>query len=165
MTIAWLRNTGRMTGYIFRFVSILGERYTHGHVFDFFRSLSRDASTLRVLGDGHQRKSYLYIQDCLDAILTAMDKATDKVNVFNLGVDGYVEVNDSIARICANMHAAPKLDYAGGARGWIGDSPFIYLDTAKIRALGWAPKLSILEGVDRTVAFLAANPWVFEARQ
>ena len=154
-----------MTGYIFRFVSILGERYTHGHVFDFFRSLSRDASTLRVLGDGHQRKSYLYIQDCLDAILTAMDKATDKVNVFNLGVDGYVEVNDSIARICANMHAAPKLDYAGGARGWIGDSPFIYLDTAKIRALGWAPKLSILEGVDRTVAFLAANPWVFEARQ
>jgi len=154
-----------MTGYIFRFVSILGERYTHGHVFDFFRSLSRDASTLRVLGDGKQRKSYLYIQDCLDAMLLAMDKAADKVNIFNLGVDGYVEVNDSIARICANMHAAPTLNYAGGARGWIGDSPFIYLDTAKIRALGWAPKLSILEGVDRTVAFLAANPWVFEARQ
>ena len=79
-------------------------------------------------------------------------------------MDGYVEVNDSIARICANMHAAPQLDYAGGARGWIGDSPFIYLDTARIRSLGWKPKLTILEGVDRTVAFLAANPWVFEAR-
>lgn len=151
-------------GYIFRFVSILGERYTHGHVFDFFRSLSRDPSTLRVLGDGKQRKSYLYIQDCLDAMLLAMDKAKDKVNIFNLGVDGYVEVNDSIARICANMKASPRLDYAGGERGWIGDSPFIYLDTAKIRSFGWAPKLSILEGVDSTVAFLAANPWVFEAR-
>lgn len=151
-------------GYIFRFVSILGERYTHGHVFDFFRSLSADPTCLRVLGDGHQRKSYLYIQDCLDAMLTAMDKAKDKVNIFNLGCDGYVEVNDSIARICGIMKATPRLDYAGGDRGWIGDSPFIFLETAKIRSLGWAPKLSILEGVDRTVAFLAANPWVFEAR-
>lgn len=154
-----------MTGHIFRFVSILGERYTHGHVFDFFRSLSRDPSTLRVLGDGRQRKSYLYIQDCLDAMLLSMDKATDKVNIFNLGVDGYVEVNDSIARICANMNVSPKLEYAGGERGWIGDNPFIYLDTSRIRALGWRPARSILEGVDRTVAFLAANPWVFEARQ
>jgi UDP-glucose 4-epimerase len=152
------------TGYIFRFVSILGERYTHGHVFDFFRALSADPSRLRVLGDGKQRKSYLYIQDCLDAMLLAMDTAKDKVNIFNLGVDGYVEVNDSIARICGNMRVTPALDYAGGTRGWIGDSPFIYLDTARIRSLGWQPKLSILEGVDRTVAFLAANPWVFEVR-
>lgn len=154
-----------MRGHIFRFVSILGERYTHGHVFDFYRALTSDPTKLKVLGDGHQRKSYLYIQDCLDAMLLAMDKAVDKVNVFNLGVDGFVEVNDSIARICQNLSVSPKLEYGGGVRGWIGDSPFIYLETAKIRSLGWAPKLSILEGVDRTVAFLAANPWVFGARQ
>jgi len=153
-----------MRANIYRFVSILGERYTHGHVFDFYRALKRDPAKLHVLGDGHQRKSYLYVQDCLDAVLLAMDKAQGKVNIFNLGVDGYVEVNDSIARICADMRVAPKLDYAGGERGWIGDSPFIYLDTTKIRALGWKPKRTILEGVDRTVAFLAANPWVFEAR-
>lgn len=151
-------------GFIFRFVSILGERYTHGHVFDFYRSLSADPTRLRVLGDGHQRKSYLYVQDCLDAMLTALEKAKDKVNILNLGCDGYVEVNDSIARICQVMGAAPKLEYTGGDRGWIGDSPFIYLDTKKIRSLGWAPKLTILDGVERTVAFLAANPWVFEAR-
>jgi len=151
-------------GYIFRFVSILGERYTHGHVFDFYRSLSTDPSTLRVLGDGHQRKSYLYIQDCLDAIFVALDKAKDKVNIFNLGVDGYVEVNDSIACICQRLGVSPRLEYTGGDRGWIGDSPFIFLDTKKIRSLGWAPKLGILEGVERTVDFLAANPWVFEAR-
>jgi UDP-glucose 4-epimerase len=75
--------------WIFRFVSILGERYTHGHVFDFYQKLKADPSHLPVLGNGRQRKSYLYVQDCIDAILLAMDKAQDKVNIFNLGVDGY----------------------------------------------------------------------------
>ena len=76
-------------GWIFRFVSILGERYTHGHVFDFFRSLQADPTRLRVLGDGRQRKSYLYVQDCIDAMLLAMARATDKVNIFNLGTDEF----------------------------------------------------------------------------
>src|SRR5205085_9626891 len=68
--------------YIFRFVSILGERYTHGHVFDFYKQLQNDAHNLRVLGDGSQRKSYLYIHDCIDAMLLAMDKANGRVNIF-----------------------------------------------------------------------------------
>jgi UDP-glucose 4-epimerase len=150
---------------IFRFVSILGERYTHGHVFDFYHKLKLDPSRLPVLGNGKQRKSYLYVQDCIDAILLAMDKATDKVNIFNLGVDGYCEVNDSIGWICEELGVTPKLEYSGGDRGWIGDNPFIFLDTKKIQSLGWKPKFGIREGVIKTVEYLRANEWVFEARE
>lgn len=151
--------------WIFRFVSILGERYTHGHVFDFYKQLEDDPTQLRVLGNGEQRKSYLYIQDCLDAIQVAVEKATDKVNILNLGVDGYCQVNDSIGWISQTLDVQPKLEYTGGDRGWIGDNPFIFLDTKKIRSLGWAPKYSINEGVVKTVEFLRNNKWVMEARE
>lgn len=150
--------------YIFRFVSILGERYTHGHVFDFYKQLISDPTKLRVLGNGRQRKSYLYIQDCIDAVLLAVQRAKEKVNIFNLGVDAYCEVNDSIGWICKTLGVNPQIEYTGGDRGWIGDNPFIFLDTAKMRGLGWSPKLSIHEGVVSTVQFLRANEWVLEVR-
>lgn len=150
--------------WIFRFVSILGERYTHGHVFDFYQKLKKDPTCLAVLGNGKQRKSYLYVQDCIDAIMLAVEKADEKVNIFNLGVDGYVEVNDSIGWICKELELSPRLDYSGGDRGWIGDNPFIFLDTKKIKALGWSPKLNIEQGVIRTVQYLKNNEWVFDAR-
>lgn len=150
---------------IFRFVSILGERYTHGHVFDFYKQLKQDPGHLRVLGNGKQRKSYLYVQDCIDAIFVAMERAPDKVNIFNLGVDNYCELNDSIGWISEALGVQPVFEYTGGDRGWIGDNPFIFLDTKKIRSLGWVPKLSIREGIVRTVEYLRANEWVLEARQ
>jgi len=154
-----------MQAWIFRFVSILGERYTHGHVFDFYRSLQRDPAQLKVLGNGKQKKSYLHVQDCIDAILLAIERAGEKVNILNLGTDGFCEVNHSIGWICERLGVAPALEYTGGERGWIGDSPLIFLDTRKIRGLGWQPKLTIREGVIRTVDFLRANPWVFDERQ
>jgi len=150
--------------WIFRFVSILGERYTHGHVFDFYRSLRTNPSRLRVLGNGRQRKSYLYVQDCIDAILVALNRATEKVNVLNLGTEEYCEVNDSIDWITGDLGVSPILDYTGGDRGWIGDSPFIFLDTSRIRALGWKPKLTIREGVLRTLDYLRSNEWVLSGR-
>ena len=150
--------------WIFRFVSILGERYTHGHVFDFYRKLKQNPSRLEVLGNGKQRKSYLYIQDCIDAMLFALEKSNEPVNVLNLGVDGYCEVNDSIGWICEELGVTPKLEYSGGDRGWIGDNPFIFLDTSKIRDLGWKPKLSIQDGVLKTIQYLKTNEWVFEQR-
>lgn len=149
---------------IFRFVSILGERYTHGHVFDFYQKLKADPSRLLVLGNGKQRKSYLYVQDCIDAILLAMDKSNKRVNIYNLGIDGYVEVNDSIGWICKELCVQPKIEYSGGDRGWIGDNPFIFLDTKKIQALGWRPKFDIQQGIIKTVKYLRANEWVFEER-
>jgi UDP-glucose 4-epimerase len=151
-------------GYIFRFVSILGERYTHGHVFDFYKKLAADPTRLPVLGNGTQRKSYLYIHDCIDAILVAMSRAEAKVNVFNLGTDEYCQLNDSIRWITERLGLTPALEYTGGDRGWIGDNPFIFLDTSKIRSLGWTPRLSIREAVVRTVEYLQANPVLFELR-
>jgi len=153
-----------LQAWIFRFVSILGERYTHGHVFDFYRKLLADPSVLSVLGNGRQRKSYLYVQDCVDAIFHAMTHAHDKVNVFNLGTDEYCEVNDSIGWITRHLGLSPRLEYSGGDRGWVGDNPFIFLDTNRIRALGWRPTLTIRQGVERTIAWLVDNRWVLEWR-
>lgn len=151
--------------YIFRFVSILGERYTHGHVFDFYKQLLQHPDRLTVLGNGQQRKSYLYIQDCIDAILFAMDKAQDKVNIFNLGTNEYCQVNDSIQWICDYLKINPECQYTGGERGWIGDNPFIFLDCQRINQLGWSPKLSIREGIIRTLTFLQSNQGILEARE
>jgi len=150
--------------WIFRFVSILGERYTHGHVYDFYQKLKMDPTHLLVLGNGMQRKSYLYVQDCIDAIFLALRKADNKVNIFNLGSNGYCKVNDSISWISNELGLNPDLEFTGGERGWIGDNPFIFLDTHKIESLGWVPKVSIKEGVIKTINYLRANEWVFNAR-
>jgi len=152
------------SAWVFRFVSILGERYTHGHVIDFYAQLRSDPSQLRILGNGQQRKSYLYVQDCLDAILEVMKRNPNGFQVYNLGTEEYVTVNESVAVITGYLKVRPALNYTGGTRGWTGDSPFIFLDTAKVRATGWKPKLSIRESVERTIAWLAANPQVMERK-
>ncbi len=149
-------------GWIFRFVSILGERYTHGHVFDFYQKLRSNPGRLHVLGNGKQRKSYLYIQDCLDAIGVAVEKSKEKVGIFNLGTDEYIEVNDSIRWMSEHLRLKPEITYEGGERGWIGDNPFIYLDCKKVRSLGWQPKTSIKEGVLKTLQYLEKNPHLLE---
>lgn len=153
-----------LQGFVFRFVSILGERYTHGHVFDFCRKLRADPASIEVLGNGRQRKSYLYVHDCVEAMLTVMARAPEPFSVHNLGADEYCTVDDSLGWICARLGVTPERRYTGGERGWIGDSPFIFLDTAKVRALGWRPRLGIRQGVERTLDWLLANPWVLERR-
>lgn len=150
--------------WIFRFVSILGERYSHGHVFDFYKNLLKNPRELKILGDGRQRKSYLYIQDCIDAIFVSLEKAQEKVNVINLGTDEYCEVRQSVGWIVEALGLSPRLVFTGGERGWIGDNPFIFLDCAKVRGLGWRPKLSIRDGILRTLQFLKENQWVLEKR-
>lgn len=151
--------------HIFRFVSILGERYSHGHIFDFYRQLREHPEALHVLGDGNQRKSYLYIHDCLDAVMRALQYATSRVNVLNLGTDHYCRVNDSIAWIAEELELSPALSYSGGERGWVGDSPFIFLDCQRMRSLGWQPQVSIRDGVIRTLRYLQDNAWLLDARQ
>ena len=154
-----------MRGLIFRFVSILGERYSHGHVFDFYKQLLTHPDFLRVLGNGRQRKSYLYVQDCVDAILKAVDEAKDRVTILNLGTHEYCEVNDSIAWICGHLGLSPRLEYTGGDRGWIGDNPFIFLDCSRMRALGWEPRHTIRDSVVKTVQYLVENQWLLSSRQ
>jgi UDP-glucose 4-epimerase len=151
-------------GFIFRFVSILGERYTHGHVFDFCRSLRKDPQHLRVLGNGRQEKSYLYVGDCISAITLVMNQDVEAgtLLIYNLGTDETIVVDDSIATITAYLGVTPDLEYTGGVRGWRGDSPLIHLDCERIRELGWRPTLSIRAAIGRTVAWLEENPSVFD---
>ena len=151
-------------GFIFRFVSILGERYTHGHVFDFYKQLRDNPNKLHILGNGKQRKSYLYIQDCIDAILLAMQHTDKKLNIYNLGTNEYCHVNDSIDWLCEYLNVEPERQYSGGERGWIGDNPFIFLDCSRINQLGWKPKLKIREGITQTIKYLHEHPWVLEKR-
>lgn len=151
--------------WIFRFVSIIGERYTHGHIFDFYKQLDKNPDLLNVLGNGKQRKSYLYVHDCIDAIIRSKEYFNNKVNIINLGSDGYCEVNDSIGWITKHLNIKPELRFSGGDRGWIGDNPFIYLDTKKIQSAGWTAKTSIQDGVIKTVKYLDQNKWIFERRK
>lgn len=151
--------------YIFRFVSILGERYTHGHIFDFYKQLIEHPEYLNVLGDGTQRKSYLYVQDCVDAMLHVLTiNSKTKVNIYNLGTNEYVQVNDSIRFIIDHLNLNPEIRYSGGNKGWIGDNPFIFLDTDKIRKTGWDAKLTIKQGVISTLTWLQKNQWVYESK-
>jgi UDP-glucose 4-epimerase len=151
-----------LSAVIFRFVSILGERYTHGHVFDFLKKLRADPTSIQVLGNGRQRKSYLYVEDCIEGILRAYRAEPGELRIYNLGADEYCTVDDSLGWICAELGVEPVRQYTGGDRGWIGDSPFILLDCGRIRSLGWQPRVSIRDAVVRTLRYLCANDWVLE---
>ncbi len=151
-----------MQATIFRFVSILGERYTHGHVFDFYRKLLADPTTIEVLGDGRQRKSYLYVKDCVAAMLLALEQVHEPVSIFNLGTDELCTVDQSLGWICDELGVQPRRVYTGGDRGWVGDSPFILLDCARMRGLGWRPTVSIEEAVRRTLRHLREHSWLLE---
>jgi UDP-glucose 4-epimerase len=146
---------------IFRFVSILGQRYSHGHVFDFMMQLTKDQNRLHILGDGKQRKSYLHVDDCIDAMLLALNTGDEHIAIFNLGTDEVCQVLDSVDWIVGRLKVSPQLSFSGGRQGWIGDNPLIHLDTSRIRELGWQPKRSIREAVELTVDWLNANRWVF----
>jgi UDP-glucose 4-epimerase len=157
--------TYNFTSWIFRFVSVLGERYTHGHIYNFYQQLLTDEDNLFVFGDGHQLKSSVYIGDVIDGILTATSQSFEKVNTFNIGTDQAIELNKSIEVICDFMGVNPHIEYAGGVRGWIGDNPHTHLDISKLRALGWEPKYTIEEATEKTCEWLSKNKWVFEARK
>jgi UDP-glucose 4-epimerase len=150
-------------GLICRFVSILGERYTHGHVFDFYCALKRDPARLRVLGDGRQEKSYLYVQDCVSAILTAAARHHDEpgAHIYNLGSDETVIVDQSVRIITEHLGLSPHVQHTGGRRGWTGDSPLIHLDCTRLRSLGWAPQLTIRESIVRTLDWLATHDYAW----
>lgn len=153
--------TFRMQSWIFRFVSILGPRYSHGHVFDFYKQLKEHPGHLTVLGNGYQRKSYLHVSDCIKAIEVATESSNEKVNIFNLGIDSTCEVRDSVNWISAKLGLEPRVDFGTDARGWIGDNPIIHLATREITSLGWKPEYSIKEGVESTVEYLIRNDWLF----
>jgi UDP-glucose 4-epimerase len=151
-----------MKVWIFRFVSILGPRYTHGHVFDFYKQLLEHPDKLTVLGNGHQKKSYLHVSDCISAIHIALNSAVSSVNIFNLGIDGFCEVRDSVGWIIDELGLKPRITFGTESKGWVGDNPLIYLDTKRIQSLGWNPRFSIEESVRDTVSYMHGNKWMFQ---
>jgi UDP-glucose 4-epimerase len=155
------------TGVICRLVSVLGERYTHGHLFDFYRALKRDPTRLQVLGDGRQQKSYLYVGDCISAVLMSVERhegEPGRVHVYNLGTDETLLVEDSVRIISEHLAISPEVSYTGGRRGWVGDSPLIHLDTGRIRGLGWTPELTVQQSVLRTLEWFDANDYAWRDR-
>jgi UDP-glucose 4-epimerase len=149
-------------GVVFRLASVLGERYGHGHVLDFVRKLRADPRRIEVLGDGRQLKSYVYVHDCVEAMLIAAHRASAPFEVFNVAADDCCSVDESLGWICARLGVEPERRYTGGPRGWPGDSPRIQLDVSRLRSLGWQPRLGTREAVLRTVDYLEANPWRLE---
>jgi len=149
---------------IFRFVSILGQRYSHGHIYDFMEQLAKDRNRLHILGDGRQRKSYLHVDDCIEAMLLGSGSHNGQMTIFNLGTNEVCQVIDSVGWILGRLRLSPRLSFSGGRQGWIGDNPLIHLDTTRIRGLGWHPKKDIREAVELTVDWLDANRWIFAKR-
>ena len=164
MIAAYAESFG-ITAWIFRFVSILGPRYTHGHVFDFYRQLLQHPDHLTVLGNGRQKKSYLHVSDCISAMQLAMSHNSGPVSIYNLGINGYCEVRESISWITNELGLEPKISFGKEEKGWIGDNPLIHLDTSKICALGWTPKHTIEESVRDTIRFMRHNLWLFNENQ
>ena len=145
-------------GWIFRFVSVVGERHPHGVTYDFYYKLKADPTKLEIIGDGTQRKSFIHVGDCVDGIMTAYQKAKEKVNIFNLGLEEYVDVKTLAGYVTDELGLKDvKYEYTGGSRGWVGDSPLVLLSIEKMKALGWYPKASIEEGVRRTIRWLREN--------
>jgi UDP-glucose 4-epimerase len=145
--------------HIYRFVSMLGPRYTHGHVFDFWRKLRADPTRLEVLGDGRQQKSYLHVHDCVRAMLLGLERSTEAVNILNIGHEDWLSVTESVRIVCQALGVTPQLHFTGGDRGWVGDSPKILLDTTRLRGLGWAPSVALSDAIVETLQFLEANPY------
>ncbi|OPY29728.1 MAG: UDP-galactose-4-epimerase [Methanocella sp. PtaU1.Bin125] len=133
-------HTFGMRAWIYRFANIVGDRGTHGVIFDFIKKLRASPKKLTILGDGRQSKSYLHISDCVEAMLFVVENAREQVNVYNIGSDDRFDVT-GIARVVAEEMGlnGVAFEYTGGDRGWKGDVPFMALSIEKIRALGWKP--------------------------
>jgi len=145
----------------FRFVSILGARYTHGHVFDFMKSLLKDSSRIDILGDGKQLKSYLHIKDLIKGLWTVIESKPTGYEIYNIGHDDTMTVDTSVSYITREMNIEPQRFYSGGTRGWIGDSPRIQLDCTKLKKLGWHYSYDLETSVKDTVRYLLENKSLF----
>jgi len=151
---------------VFRFVSWIGPRYSHGVIFDFVKKLCSNPNKLEVLGDGKQKKSYLDVRDGVSGIFCALDRFEGTKGVFNLGHDEFLNVLDLARIVISELGLAEvELVTTGGERGWIGDSPTVHLDTSRIKNIGWTPKILIEEGVRATTRFLIENPHVLDTRK
>jgi UDP-glucose 4-epimerase len=140
----------KMKAWIFRFVSILGPRYSHGHVIDFYKKILTE-KFINVLGNGLQKKSYVHVNDCINAIYKSLNYFNDKINIINIGHDECITVKQSLKKIKSLMQSSKKEVYQKRNQGWVGDNPYIFLDNKKLKKSGWKPKLKILDSIKDTI--------------
>ncbi len=148
-------HTFGMRGWIFRFANIVGPGATHGVIYDFVAKLRKDPGRLEVLGDGRQSKGYLWVTDCVDAMLHCVEHAQEPINVFNLAPGDRIPVSEIAQLVVAAMGGQARIEYTGGSRGWAGDVPQQLLSIEKIRATGFRNRYSSREAVEMQIrAFL-----------
>lgn len=151
--------------WIFRFASITGPRYSHGYIYNFYRKLKENPDELYVHGGKEQIKTYLDVDDCINGMLTIVEKTDDVVNIFNIGHNETIKLTESIPVITQHMRVNPVLTWSGNEVGWVGDSKINNLDISKLTNLGWKPNYSIKESIIRTLQWLDNNPWVLDIRK
>ena len=143
-------HTFDMQSWIYRFANVIGRRSNHGVIFDFIQKLLKNPKKLEILGDGEQNKSYIYIDDCIDAIFFGL-KAKEQINVFNIGSDDQIKVKRIAQIVSEAMNLNPEFIFTGGRRGWKGDIPVMFLSNEKLKRLGWRPKYNSEKAVKKTV--------------
>lgn len=149
-------HTFDMRGWVYRFANVIGKRSNHGVIYDFIHKLRNNPEELEILGDGEQNKSYIYISDCVDAMFSGL-KASDKVNILNIGSEDQVKVKRIAEIVSEEMGMEPEFKFTGGDRGWKGDVPVMLLSIDKLKTLGWSPKFNSESAVRRAAEDLLEN--------
>jgi UDP-glucose 4-epimerase len=147
-------HTFTMRAVIFRLANIIGGRSNHGVVFDFVGKLKNNPSELEILGDGNQRKSFLYVDDCVEAMFVGAGKHRKGVDVYNIGSEDWITVKAIADIVCRKMRLKPKFTFTGGKRGWKGDVNLMRLDISRMKELGWSPKYDSKGSVEAVLSEL-----------
>ncbi len=145
-----------------RYANIVGPRLRRGVIYDFLTKLKRNPRVLEVLGDGTQRKSYLYISDAIEATLLIAERLSSPFETYNVGNEDWITVREIAEVVCRVLGIEPEIVFSGGTpdgRGWPGDVKYMLLDIGKLEALGWRPEYSSSEAVEKTARALAAELW------
>ena len=151
-----------MRSFIFRFVSFIGERYTHGIMVDILKKLYANPKEIELFSDGSPRKSSLYVKDGVAAIFKIIETSKDQFNVYNIGHDEVLQVKDIVDTIIKEAgYKDVKLNWLGKGSNWKGDNEFVHLKTDKLKALGWKPSMTIKEGIAKTIKYLQENKELF----
>jgi UDP-glucose 4-epimerase len=147
-------HTFDLNAVIFRLANIIGHRLTHGVIYDFIQKLKSNPNELQILGDGNQKKSYLYVEDCIDGMIFASRKVKSNIEIFNLGSEDWITVKEIAEIVCRELNLNPKLKFEESDRGWKGDMPLMLLDISKIKKFGWKPRYNSRESVLLTIKFI-----------
>ena len=135
----------------YRFGTVLGERCRRGAIWDFTHKLMKNPGELEILGNGKQSKDYMWVADCVDGMVLGYQKSKSKVNIFNLGLQEQTTVNELATIVIEETGLKDvRRRYTGGARGWVGDNPVVYLSTKRMKALGWKPSVAPKDAIRMT---------------